>query len=70
MLKIILPAKGDFLINEEFTLEMGGKNKKKYHIQESDNAYLVKDGIEHVFDQTIPLWLIGFLYQGGYFSTV
>lgn len=60
--EVSLPAKGDFLVNDKFTLEVGGKNKKKNQIQESYNAYLVKDDIEHGFGQTIPLWLFGFLY--------
>ena len=54
--------KGDFLIDHKYTFEIGGKNKSKKQIIGIDNAYVVADGIEHGYKETIPLWLFGFLY--------
>ena len=57
-----LPLKGDFLIDEDYLFEMGGKNKTMQQIQGFPNASLVKDDIETGFSTSIPLWLFGFLY--------
>lgn len=55
-------SQGDFLINNQYTFEVGGINKTKKQIKDLKNSYLVKDGIEHGAGDTIPLWLFGFLY--------
>jgi predicted AAA+ superfamily ATPase len=60
--KISLPSRGDFLIDEKWTIEIGGKNKSAEQIRGIDNSFLVKDNIEIGYDNTIPLWLFGFLY--------
>ena len=55
-------VKGDFLVDEKYTFEIGGKNKKKDQIEGVENAYIVADNIEFAHRNTIPLWLFGFLY--------
>jgi predicted AAA+ superfamily ATPase len=55
-------SKGDFLIDNKYTFEIGGKNKTKKQILGIDNAYVAADGIEHGYKDIIPLWLFGFLY--------
>jgi len=55
-------SKGDFLIDNKYTFEIGGKNKTKKQIIGIKNAYVAADGIEHGYKDTIPLWLFGFLY--------
>lgn len=57
-----LPPKGDFLIDDQIVLEVGGKNKTKKQISAVENAYVVKDQIEIGVGNTIPLWMFGFLY--------
>jgi len=52
----------DFIINDQYTFEIGGKNKKQKQIRGIKNSYLVKDNIEFGSDNIIPLWLFGFLY--------
>lgn len=52
----------DFIINDEYTFEVGGSNKTRKQIKNIEHAYLVKDNIEIGSDQNIPLWLFGFLY--------
>lgn len=56
------PEKGDFLVDEKYVFEIGGKNKKKDQLKGMKNAYYAIDGIELGFGQTIPLWLFGLLY--------
>jgi len=54
--------KGDFLIDEKYTVEIGGKNKGFEQIKDLPNSYVVSDDIEVGFGNRIPLWLFGFLY--------
>lgn len=53
---------GDFLIDDEITVEIGGKNKTSKQVQAIENAYVVKDDIEYAFQKNIPLWMFGMLY--------
>lgn len=60
--RLRLPREGDFLVNDRFVFEVGGKNKTSSQIKELKNAFLVLDDIENgVFNQ-LPLWMVGFLY--------
>ena len=54
--------KGDFLIDEKFTVEIGGKDKGFSQIKDIKNSFVVADDIEVGFGNKIPLWLFGFLY--------
>ena len=54
--------KTDFLVNEKYHFEVGGKNKDFSQIRNINNAYLAIDGIELGYQNKIPLWLFGFLY--------
>ncbi len=60
--EIRFSRKGDFIIKEKYTVEVGGKSKKKKQIAQKENAYLVVDDIEHGIGNKIPLWLFGFMY--------
>ncbi len=60
--KINLALKGDFMVNDTYIFEIGGKNKSKYQIKDVENAYVVRDDFENGFQNFIPLWLFGFLY--------
>lgn len=53
---------GDFLVDEQYVIEVGGKSKDAKQIKELENAYLAIDDIESGYDNVIPLWLFGFLY--------
>ena len=59
---LTLPEKGDFLVDNTYLFEIGGKNKTKKQIANLENAYVVNDEIEYGFNNNIPLWLFGFLY--------
>lgn len=54
--------KADFLVDESFVFEVGGKNKTTKQIQGLSDAYVVADDIEIGYGNKIPLWLFGFLY--------
>lgn len=52
----------DFLVDENYIFEIGGKNKSTKQIKELKNAFVAADNIEFGYKNTIPLWLFGFLY--------
>lgn len=54
--------KGDFLIDEKYTVEIGGKGKSFEQIKDVDNAFVIADDIEIGSGNKIPLWLFGFMY--------
>ncbi|MDE3183785.1 MAG: hypothetical protein KGM16_10235 [Bacteroidota bacterium] len=60
--KIAFIEKADFLVNEKYVFEMGGKDKKAAQIKDLKNAFIVADNIEFGFKNKIPLWLFGFMY--------
>ena len=51
----------DFEISGK-TFEVGGRKKGKKQIEDAKEGYVVKDDIEYVFDNQVPLWMFGFLY--------
>jgi len=57
-----IPKKGDFLVDEKYLFEVGGKNKSFKQIKDIPNSFVVADDIEIGFGAKIPLWLFGFLY--------
>lgn len=52
----------DFLVENQFTFEVGGKNKTKKQIKNTAESYVAADNIEFGNSNTIPLWMFGFLY--------
>lgn len=59
---IHLSEVSDFIINQKYTFEIGGKNKTKKQIAGIPNTYIAKDAIEIGFANQIPVWLFGFMY--------
>jgi len=56
------PKSGDFIVDEKYTFEIGGKDKNFKQIKDVKDGYVVADDIEIGVDDKIPLWLFGFLY--------
>ena len=54
--------KGDFLVNEKYIFEIGGKNKGFEQIKDMENSFVVADDIEIGNGNKVPLFLFGFLY--------
>jgi len=59
---VTYPKTGDFLVDEKYLFEVGGKSKNQKQIAGIENAYIAADDIEYGFRNKIPLWLFGFLY--------
>lgn len=59
---VTYPEKGDFMVDDTYLFEVGGKNKTQKQIAGIENAFIAKDNIEYGFENNIPLWLFGFLY--------
>jgi uncharacterized protein len=59
---VFYPEKGDFMIDDKFLFEIGGKNKSRKQIAGSHSAFIVSDNITHPAENKLPLWLFGFLY--------
>lgn len=60
--KVTYPKAGDFLINNEYYFEIGGKAKDGKQISALPNAYLALDDLEYGNAEKLPLWIFGFLY--------
>lgn len=60
--RVNYPKKGDFLIDNKYLFEIGGKNKSFKQIKDIENSFVVADDIEIGFGNKVPLWLFGFLY--------
>ncbi|MCX6304111.1 MAG: ATP-binding protein [Bacteroidetes bacterium] len=56
------PKQGDFMIDDKYIFEIGGKNKDNSQIKDIENAFLALDDLESGSLNRIPLWLFGFLY--------
>ena len=53
---------GDFLIDQSYTIEVGGKGKTNRQVQGIANSYVASDDLEYGTGTKIPLWMFGFLY--------
>lgn len=59
---VALPNTGDFVVNEKWNFEIGGKNKDNKQVKNIKNSFLALDEIEAPYLNRIPLWWFGFLY--------
>ena len=53
---------GDLLVDGQFTIEVGGRNKNMSQIASTPDSWIAADNIEFGSFNRIPLWLFGFLY--------
>jgi uncharacterized protein len=60
--RVTAPRQGDFLVDDAWTFEVGGKNKTGSQVKGIAQAYLALDDMERGTGRRIPLWLLGFLY--------
>ena len=56
------PLKGDFLVNDKYLFEVGGRKKSFEQIADVPNSFLAVDDTEVGHGNRIPLWLFGFTY--------
>jgi predicted AAA+ superfamily ATPase len=59
---VTLAEKGDFIIDDKYTFEVGGSSKSFKQIAGIENSFLVLDDLPIGINNKIPLWLFGFLY--------
>src|SRR5690606_37691024 len=55
------PAKGDFLMDKKYTIEVGGINKTFHQLAGMPNPILIKEGIVKGSNEILPMWTLGFL---------
>jgi len=60
--KLTEPPAGDFLVDEKYLLEVGGKSKSFKQIADIPDSFVVADDEETGFGSRIPMWIFGFLY--------
>jgi len=58
---VISSKKADFVI-DNYTFEVGGKNKQQKQIEQNGKSFIVKDEIEFGYRNVIPLWAFGMNY--------
>jgi predicted AAA+ superfamily ATPase len=54
--------KTDFVVDNKYSFEIGGKNKTGKQLKNVSDGYLALDNIELGFGNQIPLWLFGLMY--------
>ncbi|PWE00486.1 ATP-binding protein [Marinilabilia rubra] len=59
--KVISSKNADFVV-DDYTFEVGGKNKKQNQIEKDGKSFVVKDDIEFGYLNVIPLWAFGLNY--------
>ena len=59
---IEVAQKGDFLVDDTYLLEVGGKKKSFKQIKDIPHSFVVSDDLEIGSGNKIPLWLFGFMY--------
>jgi uncharacterized protein len=61
--KINYSSSGDFIVNDKYLFEVGGKTKSTKQIRHIKNSFRVLDDVDYsASPDTLPLWLFGFMY--------
>ena len=59
---VSIPARGDFRVDNDKIVEIGGRSKGFSQIGTVPNSFLALDDVEVGVGRKIPLWLFGFLH--------
>jgi predicted AAA+ superfamily ATPase len=59
---VTLAEKGNFIIDDKYTFDVGGSSKGSKQIAGTENSFLVLDDLPIGINNKIPLWLFGFMY--------
>lgn len=59
---VTYPDRGDFLVDDKYLFEVGGKSKNFNQIKDIENSFLAVDDTEIGHGNRVPLWMFGFLY--------
>ncbi len=60
--KVGYSDKTDFIIDEKYSFEIGGKDKSQKQLAGLKNPFVAKDNIEIGMGNQVPLWMFGLLY--------
>lgn len=60
--EVCLPQQGDFIVDQKYLFEVGGKNKTFDQIKDEPDSFLAVDGIDIGSRNRIPLWMFGLMY--------
>jgi predicted AAA+ superfamily ATPase len=60
--KVEYTDKGDFRLDRQITIEVGGANKSRQQLAGLEDAYVAADGLEVGYGAKVPLWMFGLLY--------
>lgn len=60
--EVTLAVKGDFVVNRQYTFEVGGATKTFKQIRNIKDSFLAVDNTPIGDVNRIPLWLFGMLY--------
>ena len=59
---VLYPEQGDFLVDDRYLFEVGGKGKRFTQIKDIPDSFLAVDDVETGRKNRIPLWMFGLLY--------
>jgi len=62
LFKVTASDKGDFLLKDKYTVEVGGKDKNFDQVRGVTDAYVAADRMEIGAGKKVPLYLFGMLY--------
>jgi predicted AAA+ superfamily ATPase len=60
--QIQYPPFGDFWVEDQYLIEVGGRDKTARQLKNAPQGFIAADQIEYGHGHKIPLWLFGFLY--------
>ncbi len=60
--EVLYPDKGDFMVDDKYLFEVGGKDKSFNQIKDIPDSFLAIDDVEIGRGNRIPLWMFGLLY--------
>lgn len=60
--KLSASKQGDFMVDDKYVFEIGGRNKTFAQIKDIKNSFIAMDDIEWGYGNKIPLWMFGFMY--------
>ncbi len=60
--RLSIPKRGDFLVDDKYVFEVGGRSKGFKQIKDLSDSFVVADDMEIGSGNKIPLWLFGFMY--------
>ena len=55
-------AQGDFIIDGNITMEVGGPDKTFEQVTDLPNSYILADRMEFAVGRKLPLWMAGLVY--------